>query len=216
MPSSLSSFQLDPAYVGQIIELGVQSHLGLNCTALQHFVTHGKLIVKRKATWGSCSKILSMLPDLFLLNIVVSALLAKNVSQDVSEAAVDVLCVSGLVHFPPTEGGPLSYFAQIGKTSVLEKLQALAKNQWLRSQAQWLTRKAESLLPQEKDKLFVKPQTEFKFSSQISELQVLSATELAQTGQAKGAQNFEVFLYPIPIILLCMALVIVGILAVLW
>ena len=212
MPSSLSSFQLDPAYVGQIIELGVQSHLGLNCTALQHFVTHGKLIVKRKATWGSCSKILSMLPDLFLLNIVVSALLAKNVSQDVSEAAVDVLCVSGLVHFPPTEGGPLSYFARIGKTSVLEKLQALAKNQWLRSQAQWLTRKAESLLPQEKDKLFVKPQTEFKFSSQISELQVLSATELAQTGQAKGAQNFEVFLYPIPIILLCMALVIVGIL----
>ena len=216
MPSSLSSFQLDPAYVGQIIELGVQSHLGLNCTALQHFVTHGKFIVKRKATWGSCSKILSMLPDLFLLNIVVSALLAKNVSQDVSEAAVDVLCVSGLVHFPPTEGGPLSYFARIGKTSVLEKLQALAKNQWLRSQAQWLTRKAESLLPQEKDKLFVKPQTEFKFSSQISELQVLSATELAQTGQAKGAQNFEVFLYPIPIILLCMALVIVGILAVLW
>lgn len=216
MPSSLSSFQLDPAYVGQIIELGVQSHLGLNCTALQHFVTHGKLIVKRKATWGSCSKILSMLPDLFLLNIVVSALLAKNVSQDVSEAAVDVLCVSGLVHFPPTEGGPLSYFARIGKTSVLEKLQALAKNQWLRSQAQWLTRKAESLLPQEKDKLFVKPQTEFKFSSQISELQVLSAAELAQTGQAKGAQNFEVFLYPIPIILLCMALVIVGILAVLW
>ena len=212
MPSSLSSFQLDPAYVGQIIELGVQSHLGLNCTALQHFVTHGKFIVKRKATWGTCSKILSMLPDLFLLNIVVSALLAKNVSQDVSEAAVDVLCVSGLVHFPPTEGGPLSYFARIGKTSVLEKLQALAKNQWLRSQAQWLTRKAESLLPQEKDKLFVKPQTEFKFSSQISELQVLSATELAQTGQAKGAQNFEVFLYPIPIILLCMALVIVGIL----
>ena len=216
MPSSLSSFQLDPAYVGQIIELGVQSHLGLNCTALQHFVTHGKFIVKRKATWGSCSKILSMLPDLFLLNIVVSALLAKNVSQDVSEAAVDVLCVSGLVHFPPTEGGPLSYFARIGKTSVLEKLQALAKNQWLRSQAQWLTRKAESLLPQEKDKLFVKPQTEFKFSSQISELQVLSAAELAQTGPAKGAQNFEVFLYPIPIILLCMALVIVGILAVLW
>lgn len=216
MPSSLSSFQLDPAYVGQIIELGVQSHLGLNCTALQHFVTHGKFVVKRKATWGSCSKILSMLPDLFLLNIVVSALLAKNVSQDVSEAAVDVLCVSGLVHFPPTEGGPLSYFARIGKTSVLEKLQALAKNQWLRSQAQWLTRKAESLLPQEKDKLFVKPQTEFKFSSQISELQVLSAAELAQTGPAKGAQNFEVFLYPIPIILLCMALVIVGILAVLW
>lgn len=216
MPSSLSSFQLDPAYVGQIIELGVQSHLGLNCTALQHFVTHGKFIVKRKATWGTCSKILSMLPDLFLLNIVVSALLAKNVSQDVSEAAVDVLCVSGLVHFPPTEGGPLSYFARIGKTSVLEKLQALAKNQWLRSQAQWLTRKAESLLPQEKDKLFVKPQTEFKFSSQISELQVLSAAELAQTGPAKGAQNFEVFLYPIPIILLCMALVIVGILAVLW
>lgn len=216
MPSSLSSFQLDPAYVGQIIELGVQSHLGLNCTALQHFVTHGKFIVKRKATWGSCSKILSMLPDLFLLNIVVSALLAKNVSQDVSEAAVDVLCVSGLVHFPPTEGGPLSYFARIGKTSVLEKLQALAKNPWLHSQAQWLIRKGESLLPQETDKLFVKPQTEFKFSSQISELQVLSATELAQTGPAKGAQNFEVFLYPISIILLCMALIIVGILAVLW
>lgn len=216
MPSSLSSFQLDPAYVGQIIELGVQSHLGLNCTALQHFVTHGKFIVKRKATWGSCSKILSMLPDLFLLNIVVSALLAKNVSQDVSEAAVDVLCVSGLVHFPPTEGGPLSYFARIGKTSVLEKLQALAKNPWLHSQAQWLIRKAESLLPQETDKLFVKPQTEFNFSSQISELQVLSAAELAQTGPAKGAQNFEVFLYPISIILLCMALIIVGILAVLW
>ena len=216
MPSSLSSFQLDPAYVGQIIELGVQSHLGLNCTALQHFVTHGKFIVKHKATWGSCSKILSMLPDLFLLNIVVSALLAKNVSQDVSEAAVDVLCVSGLVHFPPTEGGPLSYFARIGKTSVLEKLQALAKNPWLHSQAQWLIRKAESLLPQETDKLFVKPQTEFKFSSQISELQVLSAAELAQTGPAKGAQNFEVFLYPISIILLCMALIIVGILAVLW
>ena len=216
MPSSLSSFQLDPAYVGQIIELGVQSHLGLNCTALQHFVTHGKFVVKRKATWGSCSKILSMLPDLFLLNIVVSALLAKNVSQDVSEAAVDVLCVSGLVHFPPTEGGPLSYFARIGKTSVLEKLQALAKNPWLHSQAQWLIRKAESLLPQETDKLFVKPQTEFKFSSQISELQVLSAAELAQTGPAKGAQNFEVFLYPISIILLCMALIIVGILAVLW
>ena len=216
MPSSLSSLQLDPAYVGQIIELGVQSHLGLNCTALQHFVTHGKFIVKRKATWGSCSKILSMLPDLFLLNIVVSALLAKNVSQDVSEAAVDVLCVSGLVHFPPTEGGPLSYFARIGKTSVLEKLQALAKNPWLHSQAQWLIRKGESLLPQETDKLFVKPQTEFKFSSQISELQVLSATELAQTGPAKGAQNFEVFLYPVSIILLCMALIIVGILAVLW
>ena len=157
-----------------------------------------------------------MLPDLFLLNIVVSALLAKNVSQDVSEAAVDVLCVSGLVHFPPTEGGPLSYFARIGKTSVLEKLKALAKNPWLHSQAQWLIRKAESLLPQETDKLFVKPQTEFKFSSQISELQVLSAAELAQTGPAKGAQNFEVFLYPISIILLCMALIIVGILAVLW
>ena len=154
-----------------------------------------------------------MLPDLFLLNIVVSALLAKKVSQDVSEAAVDVLCVSGLVHFPPTEGGPLSYLTRTGKTSVLEKLQALAKNPWLHSQAQWLARKAESLLPQEADKLFVQPQTEFKL---MSELQVLSASELAQTGSAKGAQNFEVFLYPVPIILLCMASIIVGIIAVLW
>lgn len=215
MPYSLSPFQLDPTYVGQIIELGVQSHLGLNCTALQHFVTHGKFIIKRKTTCGSCSKVLSALPDLFLLNIVVSALLAKKVSQDVSEAAVDVLCVSGLVHFPPTEGGPLSYLARTGKTSVLEKLQALAKNPWLHSQVQWLARKAESLLPQEADNLFVQPQTEFKLKSQLSELQVLSAFELAQTGPTKGAQNFEVFLYPVPMILLCMASIIVGVIAVL-
>ena len=200
-----SSLQLDPAYVAQIVELGVQSHLEINCAALQRFLTHGKFIIryKHRVTWGGRCKILSGMTDLFLLNVVTSALLARKVSQDVSEAAIDVLCVSGLVHFPPTEGGPLSYLARVGKSFVLEKLQALIKNPQLHAEVQRVTRKAESLLPAEADKLFVKTQTGVESSSQRSELVALSASELAQTGPARGAQNLDVILYPFPMILLC-------------
>ena len=201
----LSSLQLDPAYVAQIIELGVQSHLEINCAALQRFVTNGKFIIrfKHRATWGGRAKILSGMTDLFLLNIVTSALLARKVGQNVSETAIDVLCVSGLVHFPPMEGGPLSYLARVGKTSIVGKLQALIKNPQLHAEVQWLARKAESLLPAEANKLFIKPQTGTESSSQRSELVVLSASELAQTGPTRGAQNLEVFLYPLPMLLLC-------------
>lgn len=61
------------------------------------------------------------LAQLFLLNLSFCCLKIKDECQNVSEAAIDALCVSGLIKYPPSEGGPLSYFVCNGKDSCLRR-----------------------------------------------------------------------------------------------
>lgn len=67
---------------------------------------------------------------LFLSTAVKAALQARHLvcggaggrERDLPEYAIDILCVSGLVNFPPTEGGPLNYLARNGTESILQQL----------------------------------------------------------------------------------------------
>ena len=116
-----------------------------------------------------------------------------------------MLCVSGLVHFPPTEGGPLNYLVRLGYIS--------AKNKWsdlcgivpagiVRITKDNLddTVSDETLF----NTLFVKSaggskMTEFQKLREDSLL--LTSTELLGVGQTGQVRTKEAFMYPVPAVL---------------
>ena len=58
--------------------------------------------------------------------------------RDLPEYAIDILCVSGLVNFPPTEGGPLNYLARNGTESILQQLDQVGVRAALREEVERL------------------------------------------------------------------------------
>ena len=124
----------------------------------------------------------------------------------VPETAIDVLCVSGLVQFPPTEGGPCNYLARNGLDRIVRKLESLLANEVLREEAERILSKLAQI--KDEDDLFSDVSVSgnemaTEFQERRSEVTLLSAADLRKIGPTRGLANMEVFLYPSLLLILC-------------
>ena len=174
-----------------MVEIGTKS--GIDCTTLTSYLSNKLTVKYKRGKTPPTSKI----ADLFLYNAANSSLLVKKLCPEVPEGAIDALCVSGLLHFPPTEGGPLSYLARVGNNP-LEDLAAACESAPLQKEADLLLRSIQSsdgalfLESEDKDEEGVS-----EFRKRRSEFTVLSAADLRLVGPTRGVQDMEVFLYPV-------------------
>ncbi len=183
-----------------MVQLG--SHSGIDCRALKSYLT-GKLTVKYrrgKAPPGT------EVADLFLAGAVHSALLVRKLSPDIPEAAIDILSISGLTQFPPSEGGPLTYVTRIGANRFERRLEELAYVPAIGNEAETLLRSCK-VLSETKSKLFRskddrEEEARWREAAEIqggsSDLVLLTAKELETVGPTRGLTNQEVLLYPLP------------------
>lgn len=143
-------------------------------------------------------------PDLIeFINIGLglAALYVRKLTPDISESAIDVLAVSGLVHFPPTEGGPLSYLARLGQDEARKRFTeacSVMPTETVRAVVETYS----SVLDRNGiNELFVKtiltPQSS-EYQRQREKTLLLTSSELKEIGQTHGVENKEVFLLPIP------------------
>ena len=152
---------------------------------------------------------IDQLADIFTLNLALSALYVRSTVPDVSEEALDALCVANLIQFPPVEGGPLNFAARISQKKLLSMydkyIQAVPflvdfckiKN----PQSSLLSEKSFETLfdgkrsaPSE-DRENKEDLTEL-FKGQRCEVNLLSQAQLRKIGRARGVQSWEVFLLP--------------------
>ena len=144
--------------------------------------------------------------DLFTLNLVLSALHACRVSTSLSEAAVDALCVAGLVQFPPTEAGPLNYAVRLGQKSLVSMYEECTKAVPFLSDVCGAKNPKDLLSSSKVDGLFsAEPSPDVEcpaegltetFQCQKSELVLLTQQELKRVGRTHGLQSREVFVIP--------------------
>ena len=127
------------------------------------------------------------LVNLFLINLVVTAVELLKEYEGLSADSLDFLAVSGLVHFPLTEGGPINYMKRNGLTSLNAKLQeAISKNtsnKQLQNLIRSLMNSLESMDEEETGKYG---------------LSLLTDRELRLIGPTLGAQHISSILYPFP------------------
>lgn len=155
--------------------------------------------------------------QLFIANIISAALALKKTNSNVPEVALDVLCVSGLVHFPATEGGPLNYLTRIGVENLTRRLTACGPH--IKEETQRILLSIQ--MNDSKEKLFAAQEVEddgSEFTKNASDLNVLFDHELKQIGATKGLQNLEVILYPLPylVLLLLMLVILLSVLGPSW
>ncbi len=130
------------------MELG--SHGGIDCTAVRAYLNGTLKVRYRRGKAPPPTEI----TDLFMAGAVNAALLIKKLSPSVPEAAIDILAVSGLAHFPPTEGGPLSYITRVGADKVVLRLKELAYTPAIGSEAEAILRSSK-LLEETQRELFL-------------------------------------------------------------
>lgn len=135
--------------------------------------------IRYKATSASRVQPKSLLL-LFMANMVItgSSLLAQ---YDEIADAIDFLSVSGLVHFPPTEGGPISFLKRNGCGSIITSLR----------QIQCLNRILKEHANMSADKLE-------KSAIKGRGLSLLTDDELAKIGPSYGARDLPSIVYPFP------------------
>ena len=122
---------------------------------------------------------------IFIANVVVTALdlLTQYSNTVLSADAIDFICVSGLIGFPPTEGGPVNYLKRNGCGSLMaDKLRNIVTTN------QHLKEYAISLSIALDDKII-----------DGCGLSLLSDNELANIGPSRGSPHVSSLLYPIPI-----------------
>lgn len=133
------------------------------------------------------------LVELFLLNLSFCCLKAKEDYPNMSEAAIDALCVSGLIQFPPSEGGPLNYFVRNGKENCTIKFKKFITH--------FLANKFENVskVGSKVDALYSEVCSDTLGSVGLSGIRsegiYLTANELRAIGPACGILNKEVFLF---------------------
>ena len=87
---------------------------------LSHYLTTGKSSYRD----GRCRLPSdSNLAQLFMLHLGLIAVQVKKQNSIISESAIDLLCVSGLIHFPPTEGGPLNYIVRLSQVETVKRFE---------------------------------------------------------------------------------------------
>ena len=94
-----------------------QHNRSTHLARLQKYLKTGQIPATERKKHLSLSD--KQLADLFTLNLALTALHLRQTTPGLSEAALDTLSVTGLIRFPPTEGGPLSFAARIGQEALL-------------------------------------------------------------------------------------------------
>ncbi len=140
------------------------------------------------------------LTELFSMCLGLAALQVLQLTPGISEASIDVLAVSGVIGYPPSEGGPLNQLARYGQTAVKETWTRLAK--FVPSE----TKEAfEKLLDKEPfNTLFVSAELKSKLSpyqEMREETLLLTSSELSAIGRTGMVGKSYVFMYPLPTIL---------------
>lgn len=95
--------------------------------------------------------------------------------------AIDFLSVSGLVHFPPTEGGPISFLKRNDRSVMINSLRKMqCSNQMLKDHA--------NRMADEIDRLIITG----------SSLSLLTDNELVEIGPCHGVRDLPSIVYPFP------------------
>ena len=187
----LPLLQLDPAYVSNIALIG--ETFGIEDLALKRYLQGCKPVIVRDNKINH-----SLVADAFMLHNVATALSLRELFPGISDAKIDVLFILGLVHFPPSEGGPLNYLArQRSAKYMTQSLDKINKKIPFTKDIEQLRSLPARLY---KGELFV-VDCETENMDEMG-LTLFSASDLRKIGPTRGVMNREVFLLPIPIILL--------------
>ncbi len=141
------------------------------------------------------------LVELFNLFLGLVALQVRQSTPDISEAAIDVLAVSGLVSYPPSEGGPLNRLARCGLSDAKKRWSELSK--FLPSETK--ESYGELLEGEAFDTLFVKSKSSeselTEYERMKEETLLLTSSELKAVGRTGMVGRRDVFMYPLPTVL---------------
>ena len=171
--------------------------MGIWCKALKSYLTRARptgAVPKR----GKVDP--SKLADLFVFNVLNAALIIKKQSPLTPASAIDFLCVSGPIQFPPFEGGPLNYLIRNGQERIAERLEQLCHNSILAEEAEKLATmlKQSEATPKELLGESSCEDATSEFSKKRSELCVLTSSELQEVGPCVGLRHKESLIQPLP------------------
>ncbi len=144
------------------------------------------------------------LVDVFALNLVLACLQARRQSQfTLSEYALDLLCVGGLVGFPPTESGPFNYAVRLGREKLVEKTEVLLKRFPIVAETCGCRKPLNLLSKENFMELFSKVDSTAReddmdniFRKLRLDVHLLDRRELQKVPCCKGVSNSEVFWLP--------------------
>ena len=125
--------------------------------------------------------------DLFIINLIMTTFELISSHPQLSADTIDFLCVSGLVQFPPTEGGPVNYLKRNGLQTLRNNLTRICTSSVygnaFKEIAVLLIAKLNKLEP-----------------SVVNEcgLSLLTDKELAIIGPTQGLEHPLSLLYPLP------------------
>jgi len=146
--------------------------------------------------------------DVFILNLVLSCLHARrNCQAPLSETALDMLAVGGLVGFPPTETGPLNYGVRLGSSKLLEMCTIYTKKFPFLAEMHGTTITPQALLAEDKFKeIYSSADTAGQSSSDgdlaeglavmRARVMLMDRDKLQQMLASSGVTNSEVFMLP--------------------
>eukprot|EP00731_Ephydatia_muelleri_P016605 Em0009g1029a len=209
----------DDLYLTKMATVGGQ--LGIWCKALKSYLAGRSRPTGKKAKLDP-----GKLADLFIFNALNAALILKQRSPLLPASALDFLCVSGPVQFPPAEGGPLNYLIRNGRERIAERLEQLCHSSVLAEEAGKLaTMLKQSEVSSEEVLGEGQPKdVSSEFSKKRSQLCLLTASELQAIGPCAGLRHKETLIQPLPfhlptLLLLLLVMVIVvgtGVSTLLW
>ena len=185
---------------------------------LRNFIKTGTIPASRRKRNISLTD--HQLAELFTLNLALSALHSCQAIPGLSEESADALSVSSLIQFPPVEGGPLSYAARISRTNLLSMYDKYTKVVPFLVDLNGARDPRSSLLSENNfNGLFNAERVPLKgpldeeeeglaelFKRQRSEVTLLSQSELNRVGRSHGVQSGVVFLLPLLLFLVILAL----------
>lgn len=176
----VSLLQLDEEVLEDLKEIG--HSLDKDYTTLCQYVC-GNLTTKRRASHSSKPDA-SDICLLFKANLAHTSALLLDEHPQTTPGALDFLCVSGLVGFPPTDGGPISFTQLIGAEELVNQLRKLTSHPCLGESARMLTDNSPAAL--------------LTSLAEVA-LPVLSSEDLKAIGPVTTIQNLASFLNPLSV-----------------
>ena len=176
----------------------------IHLSRLRKFIETKKILPGEKKQKLALSS--ERIADLFTLNLILSALYVQQANNSVSEAALDTLCVAGLVQFPPTEAGPLNFASRSGQknTTIMfnecKKTVPFIADVGVSMRLQHLFSDATFQQLFDPEPVHNEQSTEGVnkvLEEQKAKLVLLSGQELKIVGCTHGLENKEVFLLPL-------------------
>jgi len=190
------SLQLDPEYLDQLVNQNSISTLIPHIDKLKSYLSTGRLPSIRLRSAPHKADVVEFIN----ISLALLALNLRLLSPDLSESAIDLLCVSGLIHYPPAEGGPLSYLARLGNPRAKARWGVLCK----RMPADIVHGIVESvgamIEPEASDNLFVKSLGTGLFKETRDNSLLMDKSELLEIGPTGVLRTREAFMYPLPFV----------------